>query len=113
MFITSLSSCGKEDKELTVKNVEVFKYTPAWELTKSLDNSKFKKAQELISENGYLVNYQDPKFGTTLLMRAISTENYNAVEFLLQNGADPNIKSATGTTALFRAVSYSWSDRPH
>jgi ankyrin repeat protein len=106
----SLTSCGNENKELTVKNIEIFKDTPVWDLAKVLDNSKYKKAGEILSDNRNLVNYQEPKFGTTLLMRAVSTENYNAVKFLLQNGANPNIVSKTGTTALFRAVSHSWKD---
>jgi hypothetical protein len=57
-----------------------------------------------------LANFQDPVFGTTALMWAISSGKYNATKTLLENGANPNIKSKTGTTALFQAVSFSWED---
>lgn len=110
MFVLSLISCGNKDENLTVKDIEIFKDTPVWELAKALERSNLRKAKEMLSDNGVLVDYQDPEFGTTLLMRAISTENYKGVEFLLQNGSNPNIISKTGSTALFRAVSHSWKD---
>ncbi|SIS86417.1 Ankyrin repeat-containing protein [Belliella pelovolcani] len=111
VLILSLVSCtDKKDEKLTVKDIEIFKDTPAWDFAKALEKSNLKKAKEILSDNGDLVNYQDPEFGTTLLMRAISTENYQTVEFLLQNGANPNIVAEIGTTALFRSVSHSWKD---
>ena len=112
MFILSLMSCENKEEKLTIKNIEIFKNTPVWDLAKALDKSNLRKAKKIVSENGDLVNYQDPIFGTTLLMRAISRGNYKAVEFLLQNGANPNIISKTGLTALFSAVFYSWSHIP-
>lgn len=111
IFISSLISCNNKDEKLKVKDVEIFKDTPAWYLAKALEKSNLREAKEILSKNNKdLMNYQDLEFGTTLLMRAISTENYKAVEFLLQNGANPNIVSKTGTTALFRSVAHSWKD---
>ncbi len=111
VLILSLVSCtDRKDEKLTVEDIEIFKDTSAWDFAKALEKSNLKKAKEILSDNGDLVNYQDPEFGTTLLMRAISTESYQTVEFLLQNGANPNIVAETGTTALFRAVSHSWKD---
>lgn len=111
VLIISLISCAdKKDEKLTVENIEIFRDTPAWGLAKALEKSNLRKAKEILSDNQDLVNYQEPEFGTTLLMRAISTENYKAVEFLLENGADPNIIAEIGGTALFNAVSHSWKD---
>lgn len=110
ILVLSLISCKEKDQKLTVKDIEIFKNTPAWDLAVALDNSNLEKAKDILSANQKLVNYKDPEFGTTLLMRAVSKESYRVVEFLLKNGADPNIKSKTGTTALFRAVSYPWDD---
>jgi predicted regulator of amino acid metabolism with ACT domain len=104
-------SCNVENnKELTVKDIEIFKDTPAWDLAKTLEISNIKEAEKLILNNKDLLNYQESIFGTTLLMRAVSTRKYNVVRFLLQNGANPNVKSKTGTTAIFRAISHSWKD---
>lgn len=109
--IISLASCGDTNEGLTVEDIDIFKDTPAWSLAKALNKSNFKKANEILMKNSSdIVNYQDPIFGTTLLMRTISEENYEAVRFLLEKGANPNIISKTGTTSLFRAISHSWSD---
>lgn len=103
VFILSLISCTvkkdekhEKDENLTVKDIEIFKDTLAWDFARALEKSNLKKAKEILSDNGDLVNYQDPEFGTTLLMRAILTENYKAVEFLLQNRAYPNIVAKVG-----------------
>jgi ankyrin repeat protein len=37
-------------------------------------------------------------------------EKYNFAQILLQHGADPNIRSKNGKTALFYATEYSWLD---
>lgn len=111
MFVLSLISCAdKKNEKLTVKDIEIFKDTPAWDLAKVLEKSNLRKAKEMLSYNGDLIDYQDPEFGTTLLMRAVLTENYKTVEFLLENGANPNIVAEIGGTALFDAVSHSWKD---
>jgi ankyrin repeat protein len=111
VMLELLISCGYTNEKLTVEDIEIFKDTPAWDLAKALDKSDFKKAKETLSAGSDdLVNYQDPIFGTTLLMRAVSTEQYKAVRFLLENGAEPDIISGTGTTALFRAIAHPWND---
>lgn len=110
LFLSLVSCADKRDKKLTVEDIEIFRDTPAWDFAKALEKSNLRKAKKILADNGDLVDYQDPEFGTTLLMRAISTENFKAVEFLLENAANPNIVSTTGTTALFRAVSHSWKD---
>lgn len=110
MYVLSLISCAdKKDEKLTVKDIEIFKDTPVWNLAKALEKSNLRRAKEILSNNGSF-DYQDPTFGTTLLMRAILTENYKAVEFLLENGANPNIVAEIGGTALFDAISHSWKD---
>lgn len=100
--------CNNKDDKLTIKNIEIFKNTLVWDLAIALESSKLELANDLILKNNEnLVNFQDPYFGTTLLMRAISTENYEHVKFLLKKGANPNIKSKIGTTALFYSIIYS------
>ena len=112
--IALLTSCCSQHKykKLSVKDIEIYRNTPAWDLANALDDLKLNKARKILAREGKdLVNYQDPIFETTLLMRAISKENYEATTFLLENGADVNIISfKTGTTALFEAISHSWED---
>ena len=50
------------------------------------------------------VNVQD-KDGYTLLNRAVSYNNYDIAEFLLEKGASPNISSRDDTTPLHKIAS--------
>jgi ankyrin repeat protein len=43
-------------------------------------------------------------------MWAICSEKYLPAKVLLENGANPNIISTTGTTALFGAISFGWNE---
>lgn len=111
IFVAILFAYGKKESKLTIKNIEIFQDTPVWQLAIALEESKMSRAKEILADgNKDLVNFQDYEFGTTLLMRAISNDNYQATVFLLENGANPNIISELGSTALFRAISYSWHD---
>lgn len=61
---------------------------------------------------GYDVNMQDPKTGKTAMMAAILQGNYKIVEYLLEAGADPNIRDKYGRTALKMANTYQ-KNHPH
>ncbi|MFT4072876.1 MAG: ankyrin repeat domain-containing protein [Dysgonamonadaceae bacterium] len=100
----------KSKEELTVQDIEIFKKTIAWDLIQAVDRNDVSEIKNILKENSKLVNFQDPIFGTTALMWAISSEKYQAAKTLLESGADPNIISKIGTFALFEAVSYSWHD---
>lgn len=104
-------SCNQKTKEeLTVQDIEIFKKTIAWDLIQSVDENDVFKIQNILKGNPKLVDFQDPIFGTTPLMWAVSAEKYQSAKALLDNGANPNIISKIGATALFRAVSFSWDD---
>lgn len=106
-----LTNCNHKSKEeLTVQDIEIFESTIAWDLIQSIDENDVIKIQNIIKQNPSIVNFQDPIFGTTALMWAVSSEKYQSAKVLLDKGADPNIISKTGTTALFRAISFSWDD---
>ena len=96
-------SCNQKTKEeLTVQDIEIFKKTIAWDLIQSVDENDVFKIQNRLKGNPKLVDFQDPIFGTTPLMWAVSAEKYQSAKALLDNGANPNIISKIGATALFR-----------
>ncbi len=65
------------------------------------DNPDKLKMLKYLAENKYDLNTADPKSGRTALMQALhSLPQYSAAEFLLQNGADPKLRSKSGGTAL-------------
>lgn len=104
-------SCNQNTKEdLTVQDIKIFKNTPAWDLTQAVDKQDISEMKSILKEDKSLLNYQEPVFGMTVLIRAISSEKYKATKELLENGANPNIISKIGTTALFKAISFSWED---
>lgn len=103
-------STEKSKEELTVQNIEIFKNTAAWDLVRAVDKNDISKIQNILKRNPELVNIQDPIFGTTALMRAIGLRKYQSAKTLLDNGADPNVISKIGATALFEAISFSWQD---
>lgn len=114
-FPILLSSCqfdilGKEE-EYRITNVKIFKDTPVWELALAVKNEKTRTIEKLAKENPELLNYQEPKYGATLLLWAVGMEKYKSAEALLKCGADPNIASTVdGMTPLYLAAGFSWID---
>lgn len=104
-------SCNQNNKEkLTIHDIEIFKGTPAWDLATAVDNEDAVKIKALLKMDTTLINYQEPVYGLTLLIRAVGTEKYESAKQLLESGAKPNIITKTGTSALFEATSYPWND---
>jgi hypothetical protein len=110
LLIFGCESRSIKKGELTIQDVEIFKGTPAWELAKSVDDENTSKIKKIIDANPTLSNYQEPSFGMTLLIRAVGTEKYNSAKQLLECGANPNIVSFIGLTALLQAATFSWCD---
>ena len=108
-----LSGCTKSDntRKYYISDVEIYIETPVWELAKAVKSQSVSKIERIIATNPDYINYQDPKYGATLLMWSIGSEKYRSAEKLLELGADPDIPTIDyGETPLFRASEYSWVD---
>eukprot|EP01137_Pigoraptor_chileana_P017363 Opistho-2@75329 len=82
----------------------LFQGSSVWGLAKAVDVGDEQAITEAI-KNGQDPNMAEPRFGNTLLMMAISNDNYPAVETLLKHSADPNKKDAyKGSTAMHYAA---------
>ncbi|WP_028561011.1 ankyrin repeat domain-containing protein [Paenibacillus pinihumi] len=103
---------GTEDTpEWQIRNLRIWKDTPVWDLALAVKNQDVKKISKINKSHPGLLNYQEPRYGTTLLIWSIGVEKYNSAKELLKCGADPNIvATTTGETALFLATGYSWVD---
>ncbi|WP_432406692.1 ankyrin repeat domain-containing protein [Wukongibacter sp. M2B1] len=100
-----------DDGEYEINNVKIYKDTPVWTLALSVREQKISSIEKIVKEKPELLNYQEPKYGATLLLWAIGMEKYESAEILLKCGADPDIATTKyGETPLFLAAGYSWLD---
>ena len=114
IFSCLLLSCSNinrdkpvDKSELTGSDYRLFQNTPAWELAKAVQDENEKKINEIVSKDPKLINYQEPKFGNTLLMLTIMNQQSIPFEILLKNGTDLNIhNSYNGTSAIIHACMF-------
>ncbi len=92
--------------ELTGNDYRLFQSTPAWELAKAVWDENEVKIKGILTQNPQLINYQEPKYGSTLLMLTIKNQQYKPFKILLGQKADISIHdSYDGTSALIEACS--------
>lgn len=110
-FVYGVINLNDKPVNPTIEDVEIFFNTPVWELAKAVKSQSIGKIEKILASSPEYINYQDPKYGSTLLMWSIGMEKYKSAEALLHLGADPNIPTTDyGETPLFRAAEYSWID---
>ena len=114
VFSCLLLSCSNinrdkpvDKQDLTGSDYRLFQNTPAWDLAKAVQDEDEKKINEIVSKDPKLINYQEPKFGNTLLMLTIMNQQIKPFKTLLENKADVNIHNTyEGTSALIEACSF-------
>ena len=85
----------------------LFQETPAWELAKAVQDGRVSRIKSIIQEDSTLINYQEPRFGETLLMLAIWNDDYKSFITLLENNANVNIYDTyDGTSAIILTCEY-------
>lgn len=95
-----------DKSELTGRDYRLFQNTPAWELAKAVEDENIKKIDKIVSENPEIINYQESKYGNTLLMLTIMNQQLKPFKALLKRGADVNIHNTfDGTSSLIKACS--------
>ncbi|MBG9734184.1 ankyrin repeat domain-containing protein [Paenibacillus alvei] len=92
-------------------SINIYKNTPVYELALAVKAQNTNKIEKISKQNPELLNYQDPKYGITLLTWAVGMEKYKSAETLLKSGANPDLANTRGETPLFIAAGYSWIDR--
>lgn len=108
-IISVLFSCNNREtlvnkSELLGDDYRLFQNTPAWELAKAVEDENEDKINELINKDRKLLDYQEPVFGSTLLMLTIKNQQYKSFEILLKNKANTRIHDTyEGSSALIEA----------
>lgn len=113
VFSCLLFSCSNlsrekivDKSELTGRDYRLFQNTPAWELAKAVEDENTEQIDKIVSENPELINYQESKYGNTLLMLTIMNQQLKPFKVLLKRGADVNIHNTfDGTSSLIKACS--------
>ncbi|NRZ98132.1 ankyrin repeat domain-containing protein [Clostridium tetanomorphum] len=96
--------------EYKITSINIYKNTPVWQLALAVKNEKTSTIEKIAKDKPELLNYQDPKYGSTLLLWSIGMEKYESAEALLKCGSNPDIARKNGETPLFLAALYSWID---
>jgi hypothetical protein len=105
-----LTSCYNQEKpvdksELMGNDYRLFQSTPAWALAKAVKAGDVKKIKEEVLQKKVSVDYQESRFGQTLLMLAIFNNEYDSAKTLLELGANPNLHTTfKGKTAIIVAA---------
>ena len=108
-----LLSCSSSNREKSVDRAElsnidyrVFQNTPAWQLAKAVQDEDTEEIDKIVSENPRIINYQDSKYGNTLLMLTIMNQQLKSFNAILKNGAEVNTHNTyDGTSPLIEACS--------
>lgn len=92
-----IAGCTNRDSpvdksKLLAVDYRLFQETPAWELAKAVDDGDTTKIKKEIRAQKNLIDFQEPRFGQSLLMLAVLNMNYPSVKVLLELGANPNLQ---------------------
>lgn len=98
MLFVTFTGCHNRDRKvdkekLLGKDYRLFQDTPVWDLAKAVEDENVNLINQLATEKKLPIDYQESKFGNTLLMLAIKNSDYKSVKALLSLGADPNIRN--------------------
>ena len=113
-----LVSCSKLDRDKKVDkskllgaDYRLFQDTPAWELAKAVEDDDTDKIDEEVKKNPKVINYQESKYGKTLLHLSSYNNNYKGFKELLKLGANPNIADSSHCTTPLIEVALSFDDK--
>ncbi|MDQ1097184.1 MULTISPECIES: ankyrin repeat domain-containing protein [Chryseobacterium] len=97
-LLLMVEACNKidQDKKVDKNNLlgadyRLFQDTPAWNLAKAVWGDDVDRIDEEVKKNPQIINYQEKKYGNTLLNLSIYNDNYKGFKELLKLGANPNI----------------------
>jgi len=102
-----LSGCyfDSSDDQLLANDVRLYRHTPVWDMAKSIKEDDTSSLRSLLTNApGSILNYQEKRFGQTLINWAVYTDHYPSVKLLAELGADPNIQEKNGTSAFINAA---------
>lgn len=83
--------------------LDLFRDTPNWELAKAVDKEDTSKIRKLVVDKGLDLNFQENKFGRTILHLAIARDKATSVGALLALGADVKLRDYENNLPIHEA----------
>ncbi len=109
LCFSQLNTQAVNQEGYPIWDINIYQNTPAWDLALAVKGQNSSKIAKIVKKNPELLNYQEPKYGATLLLWAVGTGKYQSVETLLKCGANPDIATTSeGETPLFIAAGLRW-----
>lgn len=113
-FCSLLLSCTNinrdkivDKSELTYGDYRLFQNTPAWDLAKAVQDENEGEINKILSKDKKLINYQEPKYGNTLLTLTIINQQMKPFKVLLDKNAEVNIHNTyDGTSPLIQSCMF-------
>lgn len=84
-----------------------FKKTKGWDLAQAVCREDVARIKSILDDDKSLVNFQEPRYGTTVLMISVKEGLVTSAQILLTYGADPNLADTyDGTNAVIMASGF-------
>jgi len=97
--------CTGQANDYLAKDVRIYRSTEAWKLANCVEDEDVDCIVKLCTEKPHLLNFQDPKYGISILEWAIYMGRVKSTKTLVRLGSDPNLQSFSGNSAFVRACS--------
>jgi hypothetical protein len=86
--------------------LNLFKNTPNWDIANSIENNDTTSLIRLLKTGKYDLDYEEPRFGRTLLLLSVGTDNYDVSKILLAYHANVNKRDKYNTAPIDEAVKF-------
>lgn len=92
LIVIILTGCIPTPSRLTGGDIRLWKNTPAWELAKAVRNGDTAQIKRILTKGNISVDYREPTYGQSLLFWAVWHNQTDMVRFLLEQGANINLR---------------------
>ena len=104
IIFTSCDAAPDKSK-LSNEDYRLFWNTPVWDLVKAVRSEDIGGIKRIIENHKNDIDYQEERFGYTILMLTILNHDYTSCKTLLELGANPNkYDKFSGSSAIIKAA---------
>lgn len=112
LFLMLIFLSCSSPKNLKGNDYRLFKGTVVEDLAMALKSDDISLVDKLLKSYVNKIDFQEARFGSTLLMVAIRNNQYEMCKRLLENGANPNIHDfMDGSSAIIEACASNIDDK--